>query len=377
MKHLRRYGAPKGRDSASDVMVAPEQSGAVAEADRIVSDSAAVHSRRRFIRDLSALAVGVSAAQWSPESNAQAAPEISRIRLVRAHGICIAPQYVAEALLRAEGFTAVEYVEYPADDAAPSTCAMLAADRADLSLDGVASIITSVDQGKPVLALAGLHLGCYELFATDRVRSIHDLRGKVVPINVVGGAQHTFLSSVLAYIGLDPRSDVKWEIHTSAESMRLLQAGKVDAFLAFPPEPQDLRARGVSRVILNTARDKPWSNYYCCALIANRAFAREHPIACKRATRAILKAADLCAQDPQRAAKIMVDGGFVSRYETALQTLNDVNYREWRTYDLESALRFHCVRLHEIGMIKSTPQQIIERGTDWRILNALRLELKA
>jgi len=366
MEHLQEPAAPKRRDSTSQGMVAPEQSGAPV-----------VQSRRSFIRGLSALVGSVSAMRWSSEAAANTVPETNRIRLVRSHGICVAPQFVAEALLRAEGFTNVEYVDYPADDLAPTPCAMMAANRVDLSLDSVGSIITSIDQGKPVVALAGLHMGCYELFATDQVRSIHDLRGRVLPINVFGGVQHTFLSSVLAYVGLDPRTDVKWAVHPSTESMRLLQAGKVDAFLAFPPEPQDLRAQGVSRVILNTARDKPWSNYYCCTLVANRAFARDHPVACKRATRAILKAADLCTKDPQGAAKIMVNGGFVSRFDTALETLKDINYHEWRTYDPESTLRFHCVRLYEVGMIKSTPAQIIERGTDWRILNALRLELKA
>jgi NitT/TauT family transport system substrate-binding protein len=34
------------------------------------------------------------------------------------------------------------------------------------------------------------------------------------------------------------------------------------------------------------------------------------------------------------------------------------------------------LRLHEIGMVKRTPQKIIAQGTDWRFLNELKKELK-
>jgi hypothetical protein len=38
---------------------------------------------------------------------------------------------------------------------------------------------------------------------------------------------------------------------------------------------------------------------------------------------------------------------------------------------------FYALRLHDVGMIKSTPQQLIAQGTDWRFLNELKRELKA
>ena len=40
-------------------------------------------------------------------------------------------------------------------------------------------------------------------------------------------------------------------------------------------------------------------------------------------------------------------------------------------------MRFYALRLHEVGMIKSSPNQIIAEGTDWRFLNELKRELKA
>ena len=107
----------------------------------------------------------------------------------------------------------------------------------------------------------------------------------------------------------------------------------------------------------------------------NRDFVRTHPVAAKRALRAILKAANLCALEPQRAARLMVERGY--NYEYSLETLKDIPYDKWRDYDAEDSVRYYALRLQEAGMIKSSPQKIIARGTDWRFFNELKKELKA
>jgi NitT/TauT family transport system substrate-binding protein len=98
-------------------------------------------------------------------------------------------------------------------------------------------------------------------------------------------------------------------------------------------------------------------------------------VATRRALRAILKATDLCVADPQRVARTMVDRGFADRYDYALETLKQLPYGVWRSYDPEDTMRFYALRLNEVGMIKSTPQKIIGAGTDWRFLDELKREL--
>ena len=92
--------------------------------------------------------------------------------------------------------------------------------------------------------------------------------------------------------------------------------------------------------------------------------------------RAILKAAEICATEPERAARMLVDRGHTPRYDYALQALKDIPYSRWRDYNPEDTVRFAVLRLHEAGMIKSSPQKIIAQGTDWRFRNELRKELK-
>jgi NitT/TauT family transport system substrate-binding protein len=158
--------------------------------------------------------------------------------------------------------------------------------------------------------------------------------------------------------------------------MELFAEGKVDAFLGTPPEPQDLRARKIGHVLVNSAIDRPWSNYYCCMLTGNREFVRKHPVATKRAMRAILKATDFCVSNPEAVARRLVDGGFTPRYDYALQTLKEIPYNKWREYDPEDTMRFYALRLREGGLIKSTPNKIIADGTNWRFFNELKRELK-
>jgi NitT/TauT family transport system substrate-binding protein len=125
------------------------------------------------------------------------------------------------------------------------------------------------------------------------------------------------------------------------------------------------------------AMDRPWSQYFCCVLIGHTEFVRQYPIATKRAVRAILKATDVCATEPERAARQLVEGGFARHYYTALQTVTDVSYNVWRELDPEDSLRFYALWLHEFGEIESTPNALLAEGTDWRFLNELKRELKA
>jgi NitT/TauT family transport system substrate-binding protein len=334
-------------------------------------------TRRDFITSTSALS---AASLLGISSRAAADPplETTTVRLAKWPVSCIAPQFVAEALLRAEGFTDVRYVEGRYPEGGEPWLGFVGPGKADFDLETGETLMTCLDAGAPVRVLAGVHVRCYELFGSERVRSIRDLGGKAVPVDVLRGAKHVLLSSMAGYVGLDPNRDIDWIVIPSGEeAMDRFAAGKVDAFLGFPPEPQALRARGIHDVIVKTATDKPWSQYYCCMLFGHQDFVRRYPAATKRVVRAFLKGADLCARRPESAAREIVAKGYVQNYDFALETLRDVRYNVWRTYNPEDTLRFYGLRLHDVGMIKSTPQKLIAQGTDWRFLNELKKELKA
>src|SRR5262249_58920715 len=166
--------------------------------------------------------------------------ETTRLRLIKSDSTCWAPQYVADDLLRAEGFTEVTYFEAPLGQ--PVSKPLVAGD-ADMSMNFVAPNLLRVDQGDPVVFLAGVHVGCFEVFGGEGVRKITDLKGKTIPVTAINGTEYVFLASIGSYVGLDPRKDIHWQIHDTDEGLRLFADGKVDAYIGFPPRPQELRAR--------------------------------------------------------------------------------------------------------------------------------------
>jgi NitT/TauT family transport system substrate-binding protein len=301
-------------------------------------------------------------------------PETTTIRLPHDPSVCVVPAYVADDLLRAEGFTEIRYVPTLAGI---SVGGMAARGEIDFGIIFAPSIVYHLDTGELITVLAGVHTGCYELFAKERIRRVTDLKGKSVGTPALRSGPHVFLAAIAAYVGLDPSNDINWVPSLSPPAMELFSQGKIDAFLGFPPAAQQTRALGIGHVILNGAVDRPWSEYFCCLLAGNPEFVREHPIATKRVVRAILKATDICAAEPRRAAQRLVDAGIGPGYDIALQTLAEVPYGTWREYDPEDTMRFFALRLHEAGMITSSPNALLAEGTDWRFLNELKRELKA
>jgi NitT/TauT family transport system substrate-binding protein len=136
-----------------------------------------MQDRRRFLTTLSS--AGAAGLVGTPTSFAQEAPpETTTIRLTNIPGICIAPQYMAEELLKSEGFTDVQYVDVVNTDIYPA----FASSMVDISMAFVAPFIVQIDRKVPIVLLGGIHVGCFELFGQERVRAIRDLKGKVVAV---------------------------------------------------------------------------------------------------------------------------------------------------------------------------------------------------
>src|SRR5262245_43187524 len=141
-------------------------------------------SRRGFLTTLSS--AGIAGLTGTPGAFAQEAPpEITTIRLAKNQSLCIGPQYVAEDLLRTEGFTTVRYLT---TDGGAGQARMLAQGEIDFTLHFSPLLLIPIDAGGKITIIAGVHVGCFELFATDRIRTIADLKGKTVGIPDLGAS---------------------------------------------------------------------------------------------------------------------------------------------------------------------------------------------
>ena len=330
-------------------------------------------SRRGFVGRLALAGTAGLVGMRPAHVAAEAPPETTKLRLYKVPSTCTAPQYIAEDLLRAEGLTDVQYATFP--EGLAGVAGRVGSGAIDITQLFVTPFLEEVDRGAPIVVLSGVHVGCQELIATDRVRTVRDLKGKTIAVTM-GSPLTWFITAILGHVGLDHRKDVRFAEHSPAESIQLLAEGKIDALMTGPPTTQELRARKIGHVLVNMTTDRPWSQYFCCMVLANKEFVRKHPVATKRAVRAILKADQICALEPERVARTMVDRGFAKAYDSTLQTMKALPYGKCREYDAEDTVRFYALRLYEAGVIKSSPQKIIAQGTDWRFLNELKKELK-
>jgi NitT/TauT family transport system substrate-binding protein len=334
----------------------------------------AIRGRREFLRAAGATSLyGIA----SKSAHAEPPPETTLLRLVKFPSVCQAPVFVAEELLRAEGFTDISYVGAGVPGAGTGSVQILSDGRVDMAVYFAAPLAIAIDRGAEISVLGGVHPGCFELYTAPGVRSIKDLKGKTVSVLAHESAQHVFLASIATSVSLDPNRDIHWAFHPAAEGKRLLAQGSIDGYLGFPPDPQELRDKKVGRLLLSSTVDKPWSQYFCCMVTANRGWARKHPVATKRVLRAILKGSELCAADPDLGVKAFLAKGFTPNPEYAQKALRELPYRRWREYNPEETLRFYGLRLREAGMVKSTPQKLISQGTDWRFFEQLKKEMKA
>jgi len=338
-------------------------------------------NRREFLaRTAVATGAGLLGVQPFPVVAAEPPPETTTIRLFQQPLACYAPFFVAEPLLLAEGFHRVEYIPVPVPRLPFGTrhgalSVALNNGQVDLAALDPPAHILSLDAGGSAVLLAGLHAGCFKLLASERIRTVRDLKGKTVAVPSVG--RHAFVAGIVSYVGLDPRTDIVWASANLSDSMHLFADGTLDAFMGFAPEPDELLARKAGHVLVDTLIDKPWSQYFCCIMAGNREFVRKNPIATKRALRAILKANDICNADPERAVGQLVAHGYARGHDVALKLMRELPYARWRDYDTEATVRFYSLRLREAGMTTLTPQKIIAQSTDWRFINELKREMKS
>src|SRR5713101_7132040 len=177
-------------------------------------------SRRRFLTTLS-LAGAAGLVRVPPALAAEGPLETTTVRISKDLAIREAPLEIAEELLRAEGFTDVRYVDTSTDDLS----AAIAQRKVDFALDFPVLFAPGIDAGKPITVLGGVHVGCFELFAGNDVRTIANLKGRTVGFEIAPAALLRLMVAQSGSIrtrtsaGSPTRRSSRWNFSQTARSM--------------------------------------------------------------------------------------------------------------------------------------------------------------
>ncbi len=301
----------------------------------------------------------------------QPPPETTSIRLTAA--ACDSAIFGAERYLREEGFTDVQFSDV-------ATATAIAAGNAQIGNAFPQALFNSIESGPKVVALGGLHPGCVELWAQPGISSVKDLKGRSITVTskALTNLQYTYLAMALKQAGVDPK-DVNFVVQADADTLKLYLDGKSDAVFVSTTGAAALKTNPANKgkLIYSQVMDEPWKSNNCCFIVASEPWYRANPIAAKRAMRAIYRTADALPADRSDAAKLATDKGLFGGAPALANVREAANMvpLDWRTYDLEKAVRFWAPLLTEVGVLKASTDDLL-KGIDPKIFKELSTELK-
>lgn len=184
----------------------------------------------------------------------------------------------------------------------------------DITHHLVMYFLKPIEQGLDVKFTAGIHTGCLRVQAGVRgnIHSVQDLRGKRIGVPGMGTPPFIFANRVLGANGIDASKDVEWRVFPAGELGLALDKGEIDAVADSEPIGSLLLAEGKVRTVADQAKDAPYKDEYCCAVIVNGKFLANNPKASAAATRALLKGAKWVETNPAAAARLSVEKKYLA-----------------------------------------------------------------
>ena len=179
----------------------------------------------------------------------------------------------------------------------------------DITHHLVMYFLKPIEQGLDVKFTGGIHRGCLRVQAgvNSSINNIRDLRGKRIGVPGMGTPPFIFANRVLGTNGIDPGKEITWRVFPAGELGLALEKGEIDAVADSEPIGSLLIAEGKVKNIADQAKDVPYKDEYCCAVIASGKFIAAQPKAAAAATRALLKAAKWVEANPAAAARLSVE----------------------------------------------------------------------
>jgi NitT/TauT family transport system substrate-binding protein len=250
-----------------------------------------------------------------------------------AGAVCLAPLPVAIE----QGFFQKRNLDVELVNYSGSTDQLLeaiATGKSDAGLGMALRWLKPLEQGFDVKIAAGTHGGCMRVLARadSPVKTLADLKGKIVAVGDLAGPDKNFFSIQLAREGIDPTTEVDWRAYPGNLLQLAVEKGEAQAVLASDPIAylwlKDPAYREVASNLDGDYKDKT-----CCIVGLRGSLVRDEPDVARALTLAILDAAMFTTQHPEVAAAAF------KPYAPKTASLED----------LEGMVRYHTHHHHPVG----------------------------
>jgi NitT/TauT family transport system substrate-binding protein len=240
--------------------------------------------------------------------------EFKKIRAGYSGSLCEGPIHIATE----KGFFKEEGLDVELIKLAPGTnFEAITADKIDASFGLLATLIQPLSNGLPIKITSGLHTGCDKILVKpdSGIKTVADLKGKRIGVPSLTSSPIMFARRGLAKAGVkvgDKDSEVEFVVFSNAELPLALSKGAIDAISANDPVASLAARDNKLTVLLDSAKDEPFSNQYCCAAYVSAKLVNDDPDSAAKYTRAMQKAAAWIQKNPEETAKIQVEKKYVA-----------------------------------------------------------------
>lgn len=268
-------------------------------------------TRKQFLLSLPLASMALAGCKKAARMAEQTADGLTKVRVGVIGITCEAPIYSAleNGFFKEEGLEVelvkCEWAKYKD---------VLALGGFDITHHLIMMFLKPIEQGLDVKFTAGIHKGCLRVQAPVKgnIHAVADLRGKKIGVPGMGTPPFIFASRVIGAHGIDARREIDWRVYPAGELGLAMEKGEIDACANSEPIGTLLLAQGIVRNVADQAKDAPYKDEYCCAVVANGKWLSANMAAGAAATRAMLKGAKWVDTNPRLAARLSVEKKYLA-----------------------------------------------------------------
>jgi NitT/TauT family transport system substrate-binding protein len=286
-----------------------------------------------------------------------------------ANAICLAPALMAKehGIYEKQGLD-VELINF-----AGSTDQLLesiSTGKADAGVGMIMRWIKPLEQGFDVKLIAGTHGGCARMAGSRKAGVTDDpksLKGKTIGLAEIAGASRNAFAVLLKAHGVDPEHDVTWRAYPQPLLGEAIKKGEVQAIADQDPILHIMeRDSGGDLVEVLTNLSKPWENRVCCVAGISGTLLRSDRQAAKALADSLVIAASLCAEDPERVARVYQPYAKASVEDLVWVLKSQTHGRHPIGQDLRGDIRLYASELRDVGVMRQStdPTEFANRVVD-------------